>query len=124
MRSFIISVIVLITVTLCVFMNIRFMRVFCTDLLTLSASVPADAENYKAGEETLRLIAQKWKEKEKLISFFTDYREVDRVNVALSDALNAFDSDDHQQYTVYFAQFRHAVKRLLDINRITAENIF
>ncbi len=124
MRSFIISVTLLTAVAVFVTCYIGFMRSYCTELLELSSSLPKDEETYKKGEETLRLIEAEWNEKKTLVSYLMDYREVDRVSVALSDMKNAFYSGDFQQYTVYSDEFHHAVRRLYEISAVSAENIF
>lgn len=124
MRSFIISVVLLTAVTALVAADIVFMRNFCSELLKLTDSLPMEESAYEEGKETLKAISEKWESREKLISYLMDYREVDRVNVALSDMKNAFDSGDFQQYTVYSDEFRHAVQRLYEISSVTPENIF
>ena len=124
MRTFIISLVLLVAVTAFVIADIAFMQDYCADLLALADSLPMDEDSYEEGKETLCQISEKWKSKEKMIAYLMDYREVDRVNVALSDMQNAFGSGDFQQYTVYSDEFRHAVQRLCDISKVTLENIF
>lgn len=124
MRSFIISLVLLITVTAFVIADIVYMQDFCSGLLKLADSLPKEEETYRSGEKTLEKIEKTWKSKEELIAYLMDYREVDRVNVALSDMKNAFYSGDFQQYTVYSDEFRHAVERLRDISGVSFENVF
>ena len=124
MRSFVISVILLVAVTSFVIADIAIMKNFCTELIVLADSLPKEEENYKDGKKTLDTISEKWERRKTLIAYLMDYREVDRVNIALSDMKNAFYSGDFQQYTVYSDEFRHAVQRLLQISSVTLENIF
>ncbi len=124
MRSFIISVALLLSVAAFVAVYIGFMQRYCAEMLALSASLPKEEATYQNGIETLRAIERKWKEKKTLISYLMDHREVERVDIAFSDMKNAFYSGDFQQYTVYADEFEYAVTRLLQISGVTAENIF
>ena len=124
MRSFVISVILLTAVTAFVIVDIAIMKNYCAELIELTDSLPKEEENYKDGKDTIDRISEKWQKRAVLISYLMDYREVDRVNIALSDMKNAFYSGDFQQYTVYSDEFRHAVIRLMQISSVTLENIF
>lgn len=124
MRSFITAVILLAAVFAGVFANIGFMEKYCGELISLSYTLPEDEEKYGDGGENLKKLGRMWRENKEFISFFMDFREVDRADSALRAMENSFYSKDHQQYVIYLDEFRHAVTRLYEINGITLENIF
>ncbi len=123
MKSVIISVILLLTVTVGVTVNAVHTCKTVEDLQSKAEELNVSGEATEKEKEMFSSLRSEWERKKNILTYLYDYREIENIELAVTRMENAIFSKNTDDFCIYKGEFLYSLSRLEEISAFSFKNI-